>query len=109
MRMDDVRLEVGKLCGDEARQRQPHREIAAVEVLDRRNADDVGFVGRLALELRGHDDHAMARGRGTRAVNVSTLRATPPTCGRYVLVIITMFMAAANPTQAVLGSPTRTR
>jgi hypothetical protein len=45
--------------GQAARHRQHHRKVAAVEILDRGNAEDVGFVLRRIFEFRGHDHDTM--------------------------------------------------
>ena len=60
VRMDDVRSERLDGAAEPARCDQHDREVAAVEALDRGNANDVGFLFRRVLELRADHQHLMA-------------------------------------------------
>ena len=62
--MDDVRLEVLHEVADYVQYRQPDREVTAVEVLDRRDAENV-WGGHGIIEFRGDDaDLVAARAAG---------------------------------------------
>jgi hypothetical protein len=58
--MHDIRFKTVQNFGQQTRYRQHHREIAAVEVLDRRNPHHIDFIGRRVVELRSHHQNTVA-------------------------------------------------
>ena len=77
----------------QARLRNAHREVAAVEVLDRRRAQHAARSSPRPLRTAARRSAPRGRGGETPPRTCSPTRATPPTCGRYVLVNITIFTA----------------